>query len=139
MTIDKFGRHISHPKHSSADHEDFDVILENIAGNIMKELYYNVILTFESTVFQENSKKYLISNIKTCHVFFHESAMVENVTGYPNDIITIINEKEFTLSELVNIQLHRGDSISFREKDPQTTNNNLFLEFFLRVPVGINI
>lgn len=135
MTIDKFGRHISQSKHSPVDHED----LYLISTSIMKELYYNVILTFESSTFQENSKKYLISDIKTCHVFFYESAVIEFVTCYPADILTIINEKEFTLEELVNLQLHRGDNISFREKDEQTANSNLFVEFFIRVPVGLNI
>lgn len=129
MTLDKFGRHISQPKQSTEDH----------GANVASGLYYNVILTFQSTTFQENTKNYLISNIKTCHNFFYESALIEFVFGYPPDVIVIINEKEFTLNELVNVQLRRGDSISFREKDPQTENSSLFLEFFIRVPVGINI
>ncbi|KAJ8914152.1 hypothetical protein NQ315_016230 [Exocentrus adspersus] len=138
MTIDKFGRHISQQIQSSEDQEDFVVTSTSFERNITNGLYFNIILTFESTTFQENSKKYLISNIKTCHVFFYESAMIEFATGYPSDIVTVINEKEFSLTELVNVQLHRGDNIAFQEKDPQTTNNNLFLEFFIRVPVGKN-
>lgn len=139
MTVDKFGRHISQPKHSSADHEDFEVTLTSISGNIVKELYYNIVLTFESTTFHENSKNYLISDIKTCQVFFYEAGMIEYATGYPTDIITIINDKEFTLTELVNVMLRRNDNISFREKDPETKNKNLCVEIVIRVPVGLNI
>ncbi|KAJ8912744.1 hypothetical protein NQ315_016700 [Exocentrus adspersus] len=107
MTVDKFGRHISQPKQSHQDQEDFVVTSTSFERNITNGLYDNIILTFESTTFQENSKKYLISNIKTCHVFFYESAMIEFATDYSSDIVTVINEKEFTLTELVNVQLHQ--------------------------------
>ncbi|KAJ8909790.1 hypothetical protein NQ315_012810 [Exocentrus adspersus] len=38
--------------------------------------------------------------------------MIEFATGYPSDIVTVINEKEFALTELVNVQLHREDIVN---------------------------
>lgn len=137
MTIDKFGRHINQKNESLEEQRDlFQIFTTNIVENKVREMYYNIILTFESTTFQENSKEYLISNVKTCHTFFYEFATIEYVVGYPADIVTNINKKEFSMEELVNLQLKRGDNISFRERNEESTNSSLFLEFFIRVPIG---
>lgn len=136
MTIDKFGKHINQQKTSFEENEH--LTSTNIAEDIVRDMYYNAHLTFQSNIFQEGTKQYLLSNIKTCHTSFFEYAVVEHVVGYPTDIITIVNDMEFLeLKDLLNLPLKRGDRISFREKDPESTNSNLLIEFFIRIPVGI--
>lgn len=135
MTLDKFGIHINQQKKLG---KEIHSLMSTIIEDTVKKMYYNVIITFQSNTFLNSEKSYLLDNVKMCHVFSYERAIIEHVVGYPADIIVIINENEFLLEKLVNLPLKRGDNISFREKDINTENTNLFVEFFMRIPIGLS-
>lgn len=127
MSIDKFGRHIS--DYYNNDDNNCDLKLAH-------SLYYIHVLTFQSKTVHPESKKYLLNNeLEPNYQLLFDSGIVINVHNHPDGVITVINDKEYTPSQLVNVKLMKNDKISFREKDQASNVKKLFIELALKVPI----
>ena len=133
MTVDKFGRNLSHPYHLTKKlKKPKDVVIDEDQEDRTKQLFgfMNITLTGEA----DPSRKYMI-NGQSNYRFPIESGTIEYVNMEPF-VRTKINKKEYpTPKSLLHQELKFNDKISFTSSDASIHNSKLSAEFVIKYPV----
>lgn len=132
MTVDKFGRNLTHPYHLAKKlKKDKNALKEPVVqegkpGELFA--YLHIMLYGESGVTRS-----VLVNGRFEYGFPLKSGTIEYVSLYPRNVKTTINAVQFAASDsLIHRQLNFGDKIAFLAPQPR---NKVSVEFVIKYPL----